>query len=228
MTSLPLNSRATFVTLSPMGTKGSNPIRQLWHNLKKTNALMKALDNHRNTVKPGEIRVIGLNQWIRVHHHEICVAGYEDRLVDKFRIDFDTSTHHKGPEIILEDGITLAPAPHPNAPRIVFVDVIYRNSQPDRQLTGRRNQWWLYDADGYSYEALSANRWLYENNNKQFLGGSRHLTPGTKVRGWVGFELPREAVPERLQFVDGFLSGNTADFWIFGQPPAQLDRSSNC
>lgn len=220
MTSLPLKRGKTFATLWLMS---ENPLRQVWRFLSNVGKMNRALAQYQTTVKPGEIRVIGLNQWVRVHNHEICVAGYDDRLIDKFRINFDTTTHKKGPKIVLDEGVTLSPPPNPNDPRVLFVEVIYRNPHADKQIEGRRNQWWLYDEDGYSYEAQGSNRWLYENNGKPFLGGTRYLSPGTKVRGWVAFELPREAVPERLQFVDGFLSGNTADFWLFDGDETKLN-----
>ena len=40
-----------------------------------------------------------------------------------------------------------------------------------------------------------------------------------KARGWLAFELNETAVPEQIQFVDGFLRGNTAEFLLVPPPP---------
>ena len=155
-------------------------------------------------------------QWIRINYHEICVSAVEEHFVKPFTINFDRPKKPKPPEILLEDGSKLMQNPQddPDNPRIIFVDVIYKNPHAEQTLSCRTNQWSLYDEDGYSYEPKGNNNWLYDNNGKPFLGSSRQLNPGLKLRGWLAFELPRQAIPERLQFLDGFIAGNSVDFKI--------------
>ena len=161
-------------------------------------------------------KMYALNQWIRINYHEICVAKTEEHFVKPFTINFDRPSKPKPPQFVLEDGSKLMPNPQddPDNPRIIFVDVIYNNPHPDQTLNCRSNQWSLYDEDGYSYEPKGRNNWLYENNGKTFLGANRQLNPNLKLRGWLAFEIPREATPVRLQFLDGFLSGNSVDFGL--------------
>lgn len=161
-----------------------------------------------------------LNQWVRVKDHEVCVTAVEDLRVRPFRLNFDAQTS-QAPDLVLQDGTIIAAQPEPDWPRILFVNVAYRNPHTGKTLDCRRNQWVLYDAEGYTYEASGSNDWLYENNGKPFLGGQRYLSPGTKLRGWLAFELKLEIMPERMQFIDGFLKGNTADF-LLSTPPHLL------
>ena len=155
-----------------------------------------------------------LNQWVRVNYHEIFVAEIEEKVIEPYKIDFNRPRKVTPPKIVMGDGAVLEPNPadDPDNPRLFYINVIYRNPHANESLNCRRNQWWLYDADGYSYEALADNDRVYKKAGKPFLGGSRQLNPGLKLRGWVAFELPRATVPDRLQFIDGFLSSNSVDF----------------
>ncbi|MEM8857967.1 MAG: DUF4352 domain-containing protein [Chloroflexota bacterium] len=159
-------------------------------------------------------QMVQIDQWVRINYHEICVATVEEQFVKPFTISFDRPSKPKPPQFVLEDGSKLIPNPEddPDNPRIIFVDVIYKNPHADQTLNCRTNQWSLYDEDGYSYEPKSRNNWLYENNGKAFLGANRQLNPNLKLRGWLAFEIPRKATPQRLQFLDGFISGNSVDF----------------
>ena len=65
----------------------------------------------------------------------------------------------------------------------------------------------LYDRDGYKYEAL------YPDNRVRTPAISDgFLTPKNSVKGWVTFELPVKATPDRVQFFEDFLSGNLVEF----------------
>lgn len=162
----------------------------------------------------------GLNQWVRVKEYEICVTAIEMIQVRPYRISFD-SPAYEAPDLLLDNGTVIVSAPRDDWPHILFVNVAYRNPTANKTIEARRNQWFLYDEEGYSYEAEGDNRFLYENNGKPFLGGTRYINPGLKARGWLAFAATPTLVPERIQFVDGFLRGNTADF-LLSQPPKLL------
>jgi hypothetical protein len=44
---------------------------------------------------------------------------------------------------------------------------------------------------------------LYEGNSKRYLGLSRIITPGMRLRGWLGFLIPASTTFEYLQFSGG-------------------------
>jgi hypothetical protein len=200
-----------------------NALHLFWKSPQKAMALWRALDEY-ETDNKGNV-VVGLKQWVRVKNHEIQVSEVEDVIVEPFRLNLNRPPRQQGPEIILDDGTIMSPAPNPDDPRILFVNVAYRNPLRSGNLDCRRNQWWLYDSEGYSYEATGSNRFLYENNGKQFLGGQRYVSPGMMVRGWLAFELGRAVMPARIQFVDGFLAGNTADFSLNNYPLLPTDKT---
>ena len=89
-------------------------------------------------------------------------------------------------------------------------NVEYRNSGSE-PLNCRRNQWILYDTDGYSYEGDPFAK-LPDSLNGQLLGGDRTLTPGSHLRGWVVFELSKSVTVGRLKFITSILSTKTAEF----------------
>jgi hypothetical protein len=80
-------------------------------------------------------------------------------------------------------------------------------------LSCRSNQWYLYDDQGYSYEAESSGA-LYEDKDLQYLGGERFLNRNMKLRGWLAFRVPETATIARLQFMTGFLGTETAEIMI--------------
>jgi hypothetical protein len=92
------------------------------------------------------------------------------------------------------------------------INVEYRNSGKET-LSCRRNQWILFDADGYAYDGDYSSD-LYEDLPGQPLGGDRMAMPGMHVRGWVAFKLPQAAVVDRLQFLTGYLVTKTAEFTL--------------
>lgn len=96
--------------------------------------------------------------------------------------------------------------------RMIFVNVEYRNNSQE-MLSCRRNQWVLFDTEGYTYDTLS-NSTPLETTGHPPLGGERFINPGMRVRGWVAFKLPPSATLERLQFLSGFLGTKTAEFLL--------------
>jgi hypothetical protein len=184
-----------------------------WRNLWKLWSLLAGFEGTRQQGwvghKVGEM--FGVNKWVRVKDYEVCIMGVEDLRVARFRLSFDAPIY-KAPNPVDDLGSQGDNVPAEDWPRVLFVDVAYRNTTTNKTLDCRSNQWFLFDADGYSYEPQGSNQFLYDNNNKPYLGGSRFLNPGMKARGWLAFELKLNIVPERMQFVDGFISGNTADF----------------
>jgi ribosomal protein S27AE len=96
--------------------------------------------------------------------------------------------------------------------RVLYIDVAYRNSSA-AALTCRHDQWVAFDLEGYTYEPVkdfSAPE-LYDGNGKRYLGMSRVLTPGMRLRGWLAFQLPASATVEYLQFSAG-IPAKTAEF----------------
>lgn len=92
----------------------------------------------------------------------------------------------------------------------VRVELVNASHEPS--LNYRSNQWKLYDAEGFAFEPV----WGPTNRQPRLSEG--YLTPGTNVRGWITFHLPAGAVPGRVQFFTGYLSGKAADFAL--PPPS--------
>ncbi len=113
--------------------------------------------------------------------------------------DYDVFVH----EIVEEQEII-------DGKRLVYIEVEYANNRSVEELSCRRNQWYLYDEMGYSYEAESS-RDLYENKDLQYLGGDRFLNQGMKLRGWLVFKVLENAAIKSVQFITGFLGTETAD-----------------
>jgi hypothetical protein len=97
--------------------------------------------------------------------------------------------------------------------RLVYIEVEYANNRSVEEISCRRNQWYLYDDQGYSYEAESS-RDLYEKKDLQYLGGDRFLNQGMKLRGWLVFKVPENATIKSFQFVTSFVGTETADIII--------------
>lgn len=95
--------------------------------------------------------------------------------------------------------------------RLLYANVEYRNSDTET-LSCRRNQWILFDAEGYSYEAASKPA-LLEKRGRPALS-ERFVSRGMRVRGWIVFEIPPKIVLQRLQFLTGYLVTKTAEFLL--------------
>lgn len=89
------------------------------------------------------------------------------------------------------------------AEHVFYVDVEYRNNT-SAPLHCRHDQWIVFDKDGYTYEAAKdfSRPTLYEDG-KRYLGMSRTITQGMKLRGWLAFVLPETASVAYLQFSAG-------------------------
>jgi DNA-directed RNA polymerase subunit RPC12/RpoP len=94
--------------------------------------------------------------------------------------------------------------------RVFCINVEYRNPGKET-LSCRRNQWILFDSDGYTYDNDFTST-LYEGLPGQPLGGDRLVTPGSHLRGWVVFKLSQSATVNRLQFLTSILSTKTAEY----------------
>ncbi|NJN94917.1 MAG: DUF4352 domain-containing protein [Anaerolineales bacterium] len=96
--------------------------------------------------------------------------------------------------------------------RVLYIEVAYRNAS-SAALTCRHDQWVVFDREGYTYEPVKDYdfRELYEGSAKRYLGLSRVITPGMRLRGWLGFVLPAPAVIEYLQFSGG-IPARTVEF----------------
>jgi hypothetical protein len=204
-----------------MWRKILSDLGQIWRVLDKAGRQRPSAPAKPFRQKAGDM--YGLNQWVRIKEYEICVAVMEKIQVRPYRISFD-SPAYEAPDLLLDNGAVIVSASRDDWPHILFVNVAYRNPTTSKTIEARRNQWFLYDEEGYSYEAEGDNRFLYENNGKPFLGGTRYINPGLKARGWLAFAVTPTLIPERIQFVDGFLRGNTADF-LLSQPPKLLQTS---
>lgn len=88
--------------------------------------------------------------------------------------------------------------------RVLYIEVAYRNTSIGA-LSCRHDQWVVFDREGYTYEPVKDYdfRALYEGNAKRYVGMSRVITPGMRLRGWLGFVLPDTAIVEYLQFSGG-------------------------
>ena len=97
--------------------------------------------------------------------------------------------------------------------RLILVEVEYANQRSAEALSCRRNQWVLFDAQGFSYEA-EYNDGLYAEKNIQYLGGDRFLNQGLHLRGWLAFKIPETASVQRLQFFTAFLGTEAVDILV--------------
>ena len=87
--------------------------------------------------------------------------------------------------------------------RVLFIEVEYENKTSD-PLKYRHDQWIVYDKTGYTYEAVKdfSHPYLYKKD-KIYLGMTRVLNPGMRLRGWLAFVLPTKSDIECLQFSAG-------------------------
>ena len=119
--------------------------------------------------------------------------------------DYDVFVH----EIVEEQEVV-------DGKRLAYIEVEYANNRSEEELSCRRNQWYLYDEQGYSYEAETS-RDIYDKKDLQYLGGDRFVNPNMKLRGWLLFQVPEDATIKNIQFITGFIGTETADI-IFDEP----------
>lgn len=118
-------------------------------------------------------------------------------------------------------GILYEPAPDT---RLIAVDVVVGNVNKNSGVSVNSLDFVLLDEEGFTYSA-------------ELFGLDRQLEtvdlmPGERVRGLVGFEIPTEAVPSRVRFEPGFISGpqlvtyvTTPDGGTEAAPPADVSAS---
>lgn len=96
--------------------------------------------------------------------------------------------------------------------QVLYIDVSYRN-QLIAPLTCRHDQWIVFDRDGYTYEPVKDynSPELYDGNSKRYMGLSRTLSPGMRLRGWLAFLVPASTTIEYLQFSGG-IPAKTVEF----------------
>lgn len=149
--------------------------------------------------------MFSIQQWIAVGEYDVFVHAWVEASIPA------PHAHDIPPEMTASSYRSNGVGPEFPTIRVLYINVECRNRTRNKTLSCRRNQWYLFDAEGYSYEAESDNPRLYQDQDRRFLGGERFLTPGTRVRGWLAFKLPENAVAERVQFITGFLGTKAAD-----------------
>lgn len=89
--------------------------------------------------------------------------------------------------------------------RVLYIDVSYRNPSVE-PLKCRHDDWTLFDANGYTYEAVKDfdDRSIYPGDSRRYLGMTRILAPGKRLRGWLGFLISPDCVIDYLQFAYGW------------------------
>lgn len=97
--------------------------------------------------------------------------------------------------------------------RILYAEIAYEN-RTEIPLKYRHDQWVVFDKSGYTFEPAKDYdyRHLYAGD-KIYLGMTRHLNPGMKLRGFLAFVLPESFAFEYLQFSAGY-PGKTIEFHI--------------
>ena len=98
--------------------------------------------------------------------------------------------------------------------RIFHAEVEYSNRSGKENLSCRRNQWLLYDQNGYTYQAQSEAVAPQLYQAKAYFGGDRFLNPGMNARGWFAFQVPGDAKLIVLQFLTAFIGTKTADIRV--------------
>jgi DNA-directed RNA polymerase subunit RPC12/RpoP len=87
--------------------------------------------------------------------------------------------------------------------KVFHIEVEYQN-KTDAPIKYRHDQWVLFDAEGHSFEPVKdfTHPHLY-SEDKIYLGLTRVLNPGMKLKGWLAFVLPESSRFEYLQFSAG-------------------------
>lgn len=103
--------------------------------------------------------------------------------------------------------------------QVLYIDVAYRN-RSTTAITCRHDQWIVFDREGYTYEPVKDYNFpeLYEGKAKRYIGLSRIITPGMRLRGWLGFLIPTSTTIEYLQFSGG-VPVKTVEFELQFGPP---------
>jgi len=87
--------------------------------------------------------------------------------------------------------------------KIFYIEIEYENKTA-APIKYRHDQWVVFDTEGHSFEPVKdfTHPHLY-TEEKIYLGMTRVLNPGMKLKGWLAFVLPGESTIEYLQFSGG-------------------------
>ena len=98
---------------------------------------------------------------------------------------------------------------------VFYIEVGYENKTAE-PVKYRHDQWIVFDTDGHTCEPVKDFTYphLYPDE-KIYLGMTRVLNPGMKLRGWLAFLLPETVMFEYLQFSGG-TPIRTVEFRIAG------------
>jgi DNA-directed RNA polymerase subunit RPC12/RpoP len=85
---------------------------------------------------------------------------------------------------------------------VLFAEVEYEN-KTSNSLKYRHDQWIVFDKTGYTFEATMDYLHPHLYKEKIYLGDTRVLSPGMRLRGWLVFILSPSSDIECLQFSAG-------------------------
>lgn len=134
-------------------------------------------------------------------NHIVPITTYTEKMQQWFRVaDTDVMLHYTGFH-------------NTDKERIFYAEIVYEN-KTDGPLKYRHDQWVIFDKSGYTFEPAKDYdyRHLY-TGDKIYLGMTRHLNPGMKLRGYLAFVLPESFSFEYLQFSAGY-PGKTLEFHV--------------
>lgn len=103
-----------------------------------------------------------IGEWIQVKDYQICVH----RVIEQEYV-FNAKTR-----------------------RVIYIEVEYRNQTRLENMSCRRNQWYLFCKDGYSFEPISELEGAIYYRDRPYFGGERIINPGKHVRGWFALQCP--------------------------------------
>lgn len=81
--------------------------------------------------------------------------------------------------------------------KFIAVEVSYQNNTSDKTISYNPFDWKLFDGEGYNYESS------WTASKKPDLS-SGDINPGSKVRGWITFEVPIKSENFKIKFTPGF------------------------
>lgn len=96
---------------------------------------------------------------------------------------------------------------------VLCAEVEYVN-QTESAMKVRHDQWIVFDKAGYTFEATMDYLHPKLYAGKIYIGRTRMLNPGMRLRGWLVFILPKDSMVECLQFSAGAAPIKTAEFRI--------------
>lgn len=99
--------------------------------------------------------------------------------------------------------------------KVFHIEVEYRNKM-DAPIKYRHDQWVVFDAEGHTFDPVKdfTHPHLYVED-RIYLGMTRVLNPGMKLKGWLAFVLPESSRFEYLQFSGG-TPVKTVEFRVAG------------